>query len=127
VLGTSGLHDWTLDGIPLHGAARADPAQHRASSTLRLADRGLCALDSRALRINRLPEPMIRRRGTRVQVVEWEEAYAIAPAVSGARPTLRGLPGFRDLNEVYRAKAAGPGHEPRERSAACATRPGPWP
>ena len=35
-LGTSGLSDWTLDGpAPVHGAARADAAEHRAGARSR--------------------------------------------------------------------------------------------
>ena len=110
-LGTSGLHDWTLDGIHLcmvrlelmrlNTAPPLDP--------LRLADaEALRALDSRALRaLGRLPEPMIRRRGDKgFKVVDWEEAYAVAadrirrtsPDRVAVYLTSRGI-----LNEVYYA------------------------
>src|SRR6476646_2702994 len=82
-LGTSGLKDWTLDGVhlcmvrlelmrlntapPLDPARLADVASLRSLSSAELRDLG------------RLPEPMIRRRGERgFHVVAWEEAYAAA-------------------------------------------------
>ncbi|HEV8147288.1 MAG TPA: FdhF/YdeP family oxidoreductase [Bryobacteraceae bacterium] len=82
-LGTSGLKDWTMDGVHLcmvrlelmrlNTAPALDPS--------RLADvAALRSLDSRALRdLGRLPEPMIRRHGERgFRVVTWEEAYSTA-------------------------------------------------
>ena len=82
-LGTSGLRDWTLDGIHLC-MVRLELMRLNTMGALdpgRLADvaplRGLSSKDLRAL--GRLPEPMIRRRGERgFRVVTWEEAYAAA-------------------------------------------------
>src|SRR6187399_3066110 len=82
-LGTTGLRDWTLDGIHLcmvrlellrlNTAPALDPARLADVSTLE-------ALSSRELReLGRLPEPMIRRRGDKgFAVVSWEEACAAA-------------------------------------------------
>src|SRR5258705_5388983 len=79
-LGTTGLRDWTLEGVHLcmvrlelmrlNTAPALDPA--------RLADVSLLgSLSSRELRaLGRLPEPMVRRRGEKgFRVVSWEEAY----------------------------------------------------
>src|SRR5882757_5074547 len=78
-LGTSGLSDWTIDGVHLcmvrlelmrlNTAPPHDPA--------RLADLdGLRSLTSAELRaLGRLPEPMLRRKGDRgFHVVSWDEA-----------------------------------------------------
>jgi molybdopterin-dependent oxidoreductase alpha subunit len=110
-LGTTGLRDWTLEGVHLcmvrlelmrlNTAPALDPA--------RLADVSLLgSLSSRELRaLGRLPEPMLRRRGERgFRVVSWEEAYAAAAEkIRGAPPerfavylTSRGI-----LNEHYYA------------------------
>jgi molybdopterin-dependent oxidoreductase alpha subunit len=110
-LGTTGLRDWTLEGVHLcmvrlelmrlNTAPALDPA--------RLADVSLLAsLSSRELRaLGRLPEPMLRRRGEKgFRVVSWEEAYAAAAEkIRGAPPerfavyvTSRGI-----LNEHYYA------------------------
>jgi molybdopterin-dependent oxidoreductase alpha subunit len=82
-LGTSGLRDWTVDGVHLcmvrlelmrlNTAPALDPARLADASSLQ-------ALSSRDLRaLGRLPEPMIRRRGDKgFAVVSWEEAYAAA-------------------------------------------------
>ncbi|HET8644084.1 MAG TPA: molybdopterin-dependent oxidoreductase, partial [Vicinamibacteria bacterium] len=79
-LGTSGLRDWTVEGIHLcmvrlelmrlNTAPALDPA--------RLGDvAALERLTSRELRaLGRLPQPLLRRRGDKgFQVVSWEEAY----------------------------------------------------
>jgi molybdopterin-dependent oxidoreductase alpha subunit len=82
-LGTTGLRDWTLDGVHLcmvrlellrlNTAPALDPARMADVSALE-------TLSSRALRdLGRLSEPMIRRRGERgFTVVSWDEAYAAA-------------------------------------------------
>ena len=110
-LGTSGLHDWTLEGthlcmvrLELMRLNTAPPLD-----TARLADAAtLASLSSAALReLGRLPEPMIRRRGDRgFRVTTWEEALTIA--ADGFRSadaqrtafylTSRGIP-----NETYYA------------------------
>ena len=110
-LGTTGLKDWTLEGVHLcmvrlelmrlNTMPALDPA--------RLADVGaLRALPSKELRaLGRLPEPMIRRKGDRgFRVVAWEEAYAAAAEKIRAVPperfavylTSRGI-----MNEHYYA------------------------
>jgi molybdopterin-dependent oxidoreductase alpha subunit len=110
-LGTSGLRDWTLDGVHLC-MVRLELMRLNTKPALdpeRLSDvKALRALDSRALRgLGRLPEPMIRRRGDPgFQVVGWEEACAVAAeAIRRTSPnrfavylTSRGI-----LNEVYYA------------------------
>src|SRR4029450_3136771 len=108
-LGTTGLRDWTVDGIHLcmvrlelmrlNTAPALDPA--------RLADAAaLPAPSSRDLRaLGRLAEAMLGRRGDAgLRVVSWEEAYALAAEKIRAVPkdrfavyvTSRGL-----LNEHY--------------------------
>jgi molybdopterin-dependent oxidoreductase alpha subunit len=110
-LGTSGLRDWTLEGVHLcmvrlelmrlNTAPALDPA--------RLADVGpLAHLTSKELRgLGRLGEPMIRRSGEKgFRVVPWEEAYEVAArAICRTQPerlavylTSRGI-----LNEAYYA------------------------
>ena len=110
-LGTSGLKDWTQDGVHLcivrlelmrlNTAPPLDPA--------RLADVSqLAGFDSKQLRaLGRLPEPMIRRRGERgFRVISWDEAYqAASDKIRAADPrrfavyfTSRGI-----LNEHYYA------------------------
>jgi molybdopterin-dependent oxidoreductase alpha subunit len=108
-LGTSGLHDWTLDGTHLCMVRlelmRLNTAPALAVS--RLADVGALARQSSAsLReLGRLPEPMVRRRGDRgFRTIGWDEALAIA--ADGLRATApermafyltsRGIP-----NETY--------------------------
>src|SRR5512145_2979072 len=66
-LGTSGLRDWTLEGVHLC-MVRLELMRLNTAPALdpgRLADVSAVArLDSRALReLGRLPEPMIRRKG----------------------------------------------------------------
>jgi molybdopterin-dependent oxidoreductase alpha subunit len=110
-LGTTGLRDWTLDGIHLcmvrlelmrlNTAPALDPG--RLSDVSRLQ-----GLTSRQLRgLGRLGEPMIRGAGeTGFRVVTWDEALAAAAEkIRAARPerfavylTSRGL-----LNESYYA------------------------
>ena len=110
-LGTTGLKDWTLEGVHLcmvrlelmrlNTAPALDPA--------RLADvKDLEGMRSRELRaLGRLPEPMIRRAGERgFRVVSWDEAYdAAAEKIHATTPerfavymTSRGI-----LNEHYYA------------------------
>jgi molybdopterin-dependent oxidoreductase alpha subunit len=110
-LGTSGLRDWTLEGVHLC-MVRLELMRLNTQPALdpaRLSDvKRLRALDSRALRaLGRLPEPMIRRRGDPgFRVVGWEEACAAAAdAIRNTSPnrfavylTSRGI-----LNEVYYA------------------------
>src|SRR5688572_4361973 len=108
-LGTSGLRDWTLEGVHLcmvrlelmrlNTAPALDPG--RLADVSRLAN-----LRSPALRaLGRLPEPMIRRRGEPgFKVVSWDEACeTAAAAIKATRPerfatylTSRGL-----MNEHY--------------------------
>jgi molybdopterin-dependent oxidoreductase alpha subunit len=110
-LGTSGLRDWTLEGVHLcmvrlelmrlNTAPALDPGRLEDVSRL-------VPLSSAALRaLGRLPEPMLRRAGDKgFRVVSWDEAYeAAASAIRGTRPerfaaylTSRGI-----LNEHYYA------------------------
>ncbi len=110
-LGTTGLHDWTMDGVHLcmvrlelmrlNTAPALDP--------LRLADVSkLAGFTSRQLReLGRMAQPMIRRRGgPGFRAISWEEAYAAAAEkIRAARPerfavylTSRGM-----MNEHYYA------------------------
>jgi molybdopterin-dependent oxidoreductase alpha subunit len=110
-LGTSGLHDWTLEGVHLcmvrlelmrlNTAPAIDPA--------RLADvDALRHLTSKELRaLGRLGEPMIRLRHEKgFRVATWEEAYeTAAQGIRNTKPerfavylTSRGI-----LNEAYYA------------------------
>ena len=110
-LGTTGMRDWTLDGIHLcmvrlellrlNTAPALDPERLRDVSALE----GLSSRDLREL--GRLPEPMIRRRGDKgFRVVSWDEAYdaaaekirATAPERLAVYLTSRGI-----LNEHYYA------------------------
>ena len=110
-LGTTGMRDWTLDGIHLcmvrlellrlNTAPALDPERLRDVSALE----GLSSRDLREL--GRLPEPMIRRRGDKgFRVVSWDEAYdAAAQKIRATTPerlavylTSRGI-----LNEHYYA------------------------
>ena len=110
-LGTTGLRDWTLDGVHLC-MVRLELLRLNTMPALdpgRLADvAALRPLGSKALRaLGRLPEPMIRRRGERgFRVVSWDEAYgASAEKIRATDPerfavyvTSRGI-----LNEHYYA------------------------
>jgi anaerobic selenocysteine-containing dehydrogenase len=108
-LGTTGMRDWTLDGIHLcmvrlellrlNTAPALDPERLRDVSALE----GLSSRDLREL--GRLPEPMIRRRGDKgFRLVSWDEAYdAAAEKIRATTPerlavylTSRGI-----LNEHY--------------------------
>jgi molybdopterin-dependent oxidoreductase alpha subunit len=110
-LGTTGLRDWTLQGIHLcmvrlelmrlNTMPALDPARLADVSALR----NLSSKELRAL--GRLPEPMIRRKGERgFRVVSWEEAYeAAAEKIRATDPerfavylTSRGI-----MNEHYYA------------------------
>jgi molybdopterin-dependent oxidoreductase alpha subunit len=82
-LGTSGVKDWTIEGVHLcmirlelmrlNTAPALDPGRLREVSWLS----GMSSRDLRAL--GRLPEPMIRRKGEPgFRPVSWEEAYAAA-------------------------------------------------
>ena len=82
-LGTTGLKDWTQDGVHLcmvrlelmrlNTASALDPECLKDVSSLS----GMSSKDLRAL--GRLPEPMIRRKGEKgFRVVPWSEAYAAA-------------------------------------------------
>jgi molybdopterin-dependent oxidoreductase alpha subunit len=110
-LGTTGLRDWSMDGVHLcmvrlelmrlNTAPALDP--ERLKDVSRLAGRS-----SRELReLGRLPEPMLRHRGEAgFSVVSWETAMdAAAEAIRAADPrrfavymTSRGI-----LNEHYYA------------------------
>ena len=122
-LGTSGLKDWTIDGVHLC-MVRLELMRLNTAPALdakRLADAAaLSALSSSELReLGRLPEPMIRRKGEKgFRVVSWEEAYeAAADKIRKTRPerfavylTSRGI-----LNEHYymaqkSARAMGTNH-----------------
>jgi molybdopterin-dependent oxidoreductase alpha subunit len=110
-LGTTGLRDWTLDGIHLC-MVRLELMRLNTAPALdpgRLADVShLERLSSRQLReLGRLGEPMVRRAGERgFRVVSWDEALAVAAEKIRAAPperfavyvTSRGL-----LNENYYA------------------------
>jgi len=110
-LGTSGLHDWTLEGthlcmvrlelLRLNTAPALDVKQLTDVSSLALHS----SADLRAL--GRLPEPMIRRKGERgFLVASWDEALdRIASGLRETDParaafylTSRGI-----TNEVYYA------------------------
>jgi molybdopterin-dependent oxidoreductase alpha subunit len=110
-LGTTGLRDWTLDGIHLC-MVRLELMRLNTAPALdpgRLADLSrLERLSSRQLReLGRLGEPMVRRAGEKgFRVVSWDEALAVAAEKIRAAPperfavyvTSRGL-----LNESYYA------------------------
>src|SRR6478672_7717483 len=110
-LGTTGLSDWTIDGIHLC-LVRLELLRLNTMPALdagRLADaRALAPLSSRELReLGRLPSPMVRRRGDRgFQAIGWDEAIDLAGArlraVDPGRVafylTSRGIP-----NETYYA------------------------
>jgi molybdopterin-dependent oxidoreductase alpha subunit len=110
-LGTTGLRDWTLDGVHLC-MVRLELMRLNTAPALdpgRLADVSrLDGLGSRELRgLGRLPEPMLRRRGEAgFRVVSWDEAFgAAAEKIRSARKerfavyvTSRGI-----LNEHYYA------------------------
>jgi molybdopterin-dependent oxidoreductase alpha subunit len=110
-LGTTGMRDWTLEGVHLC-MVRLELMRLNTAPALdpeRLADVSrLDRLSSSELRLlGRLPEPMIRRRGDKgFRVVTWEEAYeaaaekirATAPERLAVYVTSRGL-----LNEHYYA------------------------
>src|SRR5713226_10704476 len=110
-LGTTGLKDWTMDGVHLcmvrlelmrlNTAPALDPDRLRDVSLLS----GMSSRDLRAL--GRLPQPMIRRKGEKgFRPVSWEEAYnAAAEKIRSARAerfavylTSRGM-----MNEHYYA------------------------
>ena len=110
-LGTSGMSDWTVEGVHLcmvrlelmrlNTAPALDPASLADVSRLR-------ALPPSALReLGRLPEPLLRRVGERgFHVVSWDEALDLAaselrlvdPARVAFYLTSRGI-----TNEVYYA------------------------
>jgi molybdopterin-dependent oxidoreductase alpha subunit len=82
-LGTSGVKDWTVEGVhlcmirlelmQLNTAPALDPGRLKDVSWLS----GMSSRDLRGL--GRLPEPMIRRKGENgFRLVSWEEAYAAA-------------------------------------------------
>src|SRR5882762_6678102 len=110
-LGTSGLSDWTVDGVHLC-MVRLELMRLNTAPPLdpdRLADvDALTSQTSAELRaLGRLPEPMLRRKGDRgFHVVSWDEAIdRIAAQLRAADPsrvafylTSRGL-----TNEVYYA------------------------
>jgi molybdopterin-dependent oxidoreductase alpha subunit len=122
-LGTTGLKDWTIDGVHLcmvrlelmrlNTAPALDPDRLGEVSSLS----GMSSRELRAL--GRLPEPMIWRKGEKgFRVVSWEEAYgATGEKIRLARParfavylTSRGM-----MNEHYytaqkAARAMGTNH-----------------
>src|SRR5437899_5464857 len=82
-LGTTGLKDWTIDGVHLcmvrlelmrlNTAPALDPSRLADVSSLS----GMSSQEVRAL--GRLPEPMIWRKGEKgFRIVSWEEAYVTA-------------------------------------------------
>ncbi|HZR46810.1 MAG TPA: molybdopterin-dependent oxidoreductase, partial [Candidatus Manganitrophaceae bacterium] len=81
-LGTSGMRDWTIDGVHLC-MVRLELMRVNTAPALdpdRLADvSALSQMRSQDLRgLGRLPEPMIRRRGDKgFRVITWEEAYSV--------------------------------------------------
>jgi len=108
-LGTSGMRDWTIDGVHLcnvrlrllrlNTMGALDPAELADVSKLR----GLRSRELRAL--GRLPHPMVRRRGEPgFSRLAWDEALdLIAERIRGTEPdrtylylTSRGIP-----NETY--------------------------
>ncbi|MGH2955325.1 MAG: FdhF/YdeP family oxidoreductase [Solirubrobacterales bacterium] len=110
-LGTTGLRDWTIDGVHLcnvrlrllrlNTMPAADPA------VLADADR-LARLGGAELRaLGRLPEPMLRRRGERgFTRVRWEEALErAAERIAAADPDRLGfyLTSRGTANETYYA------------------------
>src|SRR5262250_852618 len=110
-LGTTGLKDWTTDGIHLC-MVRLELMRLNTSPALNpdhLADvSALSSATSQNLRaLGRLPEPMIRRQGDKgFRTVSWEEAYAtVAERIRSTTPdrlavylTSRGM-----MNEHYYA------------------------
>jgi molybdopterin-dependent oxidoreductase alpha subunit len=110
-LGTSGLHDWTMQGTHLCMVRlelmRLNTAPALDASKLANAS-ALESLSSAELReLGRLPEPMLRRRGDRgFHVITWDAALEIAAnGLRAAVPdriafylTSRGIP-----NETYYA------------------------
>jgi molybdopterin-dependent oxidoreductase alpha subunit len=110
-LGTSGMHDWTLEGTHLC-MVRLELLRLNTAPALdvrQLSDvSSLASLSSANLRaLGRLPEPMIRRTGERgFLVASWDEALdRIAAGLRAADPrrmafylTSRGI-----TNEVYYA------------------------
>jgi len=84
-LGTSGLHDWTLDGVHLC-MVRLNLLRLNTMGALdptRLADvASLPAGDNRALReLGRLPHPMLRRDGEPgFRRIAWDDALELAAA-----------------------------------------------
>ena len=82
-LGTTGLKDWTIDGVHLcmvrlelmrlNTAPALDPSRLADVSSLS----GMSSQEVRAL--GRLPEPMIWRKGEKgFRIVSWEEVYVTA-------------------------------------------------
>jgi molybdopterin-dependent oxidoreductase alpha subunit len=110
-LGTSGLKDWTTDGVHLC-MVRLELMRLNTSPALNpnhLDDvSALSSASSENLRaLGRLPEPMIRRQGDKgFRTVAWEEAYAtVAEHIRSTAPdrlavylTSRGM-----MNEHYYA------------------------
>lgn len=122
-LGTSGLYDWTMDGVHLC-MVRLQLLRMNTMAALdpdRLADvEALAGLDGRALRaLGRLPHPMRRRAGERGFIrISWDDALAeLADRIRAVDPqrlafylTSRGL-----TNETYyvaqkTARALGTNH-----------------
>lgn len=110
-LGTTGLQDWTMDGVHLCNARlrllRLNTIGALDASVLADVE-ALRALDGRALRaLGRLPHPMLRRRGepgfTRIS---WDEALALASErIAASRPSRVGfyLTSRGTANETYYA------------------------
>jgi len=110
-LGTTGLKDWTMDGVHLCNVRlrllrlnTIGPMDHKLLGDVA----ALRALDGRALRaLGRLPHPMLRRRGEPgFKRISWDQALALAAErIAASRPsrvgfylTSRGTP-----NETYYA------------------------
>jgi molybdopterin-dependent oxidoreductase alpha subunit len=110
-LGTSGLHDWTLEGVHLCNVRlrllRLNTMPALDSETLADADRLRGCSGAELRRLGRLPHPMLRRRGERgFRRVSWDDAMELVagrirdagPNRAGFYLTSRGMP-----NESYYA------------------------
>lgn len=108
-LGTTGIHDWTLDGVHLCNIRlrllRLNTMPALDSQRLENVE-SLRSLSSEELRnLGRLPHPMVRRKGEQgFQRLSWDEALdliadrirAVSPDRTGYYLTSRGMP-----NESY--------------------------
>ena len=112
-LGTSGLSDWTMPGhAPLHGAARADAAEHGARARSVACSRDVASLAGAHVRRSCARSAGCRSRccagaasaasassrGTRRSIASRPELRAVDPARAAFYLTSRGI-----TNEVYYA------------------------